>query len=58
MARATPTKEELSKAIIINVFTTVIGIVIGMALHNAWENHKTKANALYKPSTSQLGGDW
>jgi hypothetical protein len=57
MARATPTKEELSKAVIINVFTTVVGILIGMGIHNLWETHKTKQNALYRPSTSQIG-DW
>lgn len=49
MAKATPSKEELSKAIIINVFTTVIGICIGLCLNNMYQNYKVKKNGLVMP---------
>lgn len=56
MSKAIPSKEEITKAIILNVFTAAIGVVIGMLITNAWEVHKDKSQQLtgYGRSIDQI----
>lgn len=46
MSKGIPSKEEITKAIILNCFTAVIGVVIGMMITNWWEQHKDKSQQL------------
>lgn len=51
MARAVPSKEELSKALIVNVISGVIGIVLGMVISAWWENHQTVSKGIQVPGS-------
>ena len=50
MAKGVPSRVELEKALIINTFTTILGVVIGLALSQAWKNYQTKQNQLKSPT--------
>ena len=55
MAKGVPSREELEKAMIINTFTTILGVVIGIAISQAWKNHQAKKGQLSVPAASAFG---
>lgn len=55
MAKGVPSREELEKAMIINTFTTILGVVIGIAISQWWKNHQAKNGQLSVPSASAFG---
>lgn len=56
MSQAVPSKNELTKAIIINTISTALGIVIGIAFNTWWDQHKTRSNSMENPSMNPLSG--
>lgn len=56
MAKGMPSRTELEKAMIVNTFTTILGVVLGIMITQAWKNHKTKQNQLLTPNSPMFGG--
>lgn len=51
MAKGVPSRTELEKAVIVNTVTTILGVVIGLAISQAWKTHQTKQNQLKSPTS-------
>lgn len=56
MVKGVPSRTELEKAMIINTFTTVLGIVLGIMITQAYKNHKEKQNQLITPASPMFNG--
>lgn len=59
MSRAVPTKEELSKQLIIGVITALLGIILGMWITSMVDGYRQRKQALpttQRPPYSQT--DW
>lgn len=49
MSRAVPSANEVSRAIIINVFTATMGVVIGLMITSWWRKRQTKNQRMPMP---------